>query len=389
MIYYPGMDPRRTMKSLAGIVVIVGAMAAITFAVRAGHEMPVYPSYYPQEIRIEPMAPAAAAEALAKTRIQAYVGTMPPPGPEAKAVRTVEILGGYLVARVNSTSPSAKDDVARCAVVARTIAGLVGDDGDFRRHPYPVTPFHADFFHHTDLAEAAKGRLPRPAGDAGGLKVRVEGTLAARVLGRPSAPAAGDWDIVIEEIGLDRLLAPHRLDINGWSGPPWLKQGWFHAYLLLADGVVGADAKARAQALLGHLKRDDHATAEERINRERELVGLLTGDCRHVVAGYFVRRHHYTAEYSNGVENVAYDSQAGFDSAIFMRTVKLKDFPWNGWLTVGVEGQPKAAWNPIGGFNDQAGRMIWHALGDPAFFPEPYADGWSMNRIGDLKRPPK
>jgi hypothetical protein len=383
------MEPGRIVKSGVSVVAVAGAMAAIAIAVRAGHEMPVYPSYYPQEIRIEPMAPAAAAEALKKTRIQAFVGAMPPPGSEAAAVRAVEILGGYLVARVNPASPSAKDTGARCAVATQAIAALAAGDRDFRLHPYPVTPFHADYFHHADLAAAATGRLPRPVAGAGGFRVRVDGALAERVFGRPSAPAAGDWDVVLEEISLDRLLGPHRLDVNGWSGPPWLKQGWFHAYLLLADGVVDADARSRMQALFGRLKRDDHDTAEERINLERDLVGLLTADCRRVVAGYSVRRHYYTAEYSNGVENIAYDSQTGFDSAIFTRTVKLKDFPWNGWLTLGVEGQPTAAWNPIGGFTDPAGRLVWHALGDPAFFPEPYAEGWSMNRIGDIKRPPK
>ncbi len=37
-------------------------------------------------------------------------------------------------------------------------------------------------------------------------------------------------------------------------------------------------------------------------------------------------------------ENIAYDSHAGFNSAIFIRTVKLKDFPWNGWLAREAEG---------------------------------------------------
>jgi hypothetical protein len=377
------------MRALAGIVPIAVTMAMVAFVVHAGHEMPVYPSYYPQEIRIEPMAPVAAEEALAKARIQAYVGAMPAPSAEAKALRAVDTLGGYLVVRVNTTSPAAKDAAGRCAVAARAIGSLAEDDGDFRRHPYPVTPFHADYFHHADLAAVAKGRIRQPTGDGGGLKVRAEGVLAGRLLKAKSAPATDDWDAALEEMGLDRLLAPHRLNLNGWSGPPWLKQGWFHAYLLLADELADTAVKGRTAALLARLKRDDHATVEERINQERELVGLLTGECRRVVAGYGIRRHYYTSEYSNGVENIGYDSQTGFDSAIFLRTVKLKDFPWNGWLTLGVEGQPMAAWNPIGGFTDEAGRLTWHALGDPAFFPEPYADGWSVNRIGDVKRTPK
>jgi len=378
-----------TIKALAGIVAIAGTMAAAAVAVRAGHEMPVYPSYYPQEIRIEAIAPAAAAEALAKTRIQAYVGDMPPPGPEAKSVRAVDTLGAFLVVRVNPASPAATDGVGRCAAAARVIGGLADGDKQFHRHPYPVTPFHADYFHHADLAEAANDRFRRAAGDAGALKVRAEGTLARRVLGAQPVATGDAWDAALEEITLDRLLGPHRLDLAGWSGPPWLKDGWFHAYLLLAGGIADAAVKGRVEAIIGRLKRDDHATPEERINLERDLVGLLTGNCRRGVAGYAVRRQYYTAEYSNGVENVAYDSIDGFNSAIFMRTVKLKDFPWNGWLTLGVDSAPTAAWNPIGGFTDDAGRLIWRALGDPAFFSEPYAAGWSMNRIGDVKRTPK
>lgn len=372
------------MRMVVGVVSAVAALA-VTIAVRAGHEMPVYPSYYPQEIRIEPTTPAAAADALAKSDIQAYVGDIAPPGAEAKDVRAVETLGGFVVVRINPASPLAKDKTARCALAARVITGL-GDNADFRRHPYPVTPFHADYFHHADLAEAANARFQTPATDAGRPKVRADGAFAERLVKAPTVAAA--WDAAVEEVRLDRLLAPQRLNLDGWSGPPWLKDGWFQAGLLLADGLAGAD-KARAATLVKRLQRDEHASPEERINLERELVTLLTADCKRVVAGYAIRRQYYNAEYSKGVENIAFDSQEGFNSAIFIRTVKLKDFPWNGWLALGVDGEPKAAWNPIAGFTDDAGRLIWHALGDPAFFPEPYADGWNMNRIGDFKRTPK
>jgi hypothetical protein len=87
------------------------------------------------------------------------------------------------------------------------------------------------------------------------------------------------------------------------------------------------------------------------------------------------------ADYSGGVENAAYDAQAGLGSAIFPRTVKLKDFPWNGWLTVGVPERPAAAWNPVAGFTDPAGRLLWLTLGDPAFFPSPHGAGWVPNRV--------
>ena len=134
------------------------------------------------------------------------------------------------------------------------------------------------------------------------------------------------------------------------------------------------------------LQQGDYGSGEEQINLERDLVKLLTADCGTVVAGYRAQRWYYNDDYSLGVENIGYDSHAGLLSAIFLRTVKLKDFPWNGWLTLGVPSAPAAAWNPVGGFTDETGRLIWLALGDPGLIPEPYGTGWSVNRIGQVTR---
>ena len=65
--------------------------------------------------------------------------------------------------------------------------------------------------------------------------------------------------------------------------------------------------------------------------------------------------------------------------------MKLKDFPWNGWLRLGVPTTPSAAWNPVGGFSDTTGRLIWYAVGDPALFPSPYSGSWTLNRIGEYR----
>ena len=101
-----------------------------------------------------------------------------------------------------------------------------------------------------------------------------------------------------------------------------------------------------------------------------------------------MKREYFSAEYSAGIENVGFDSLTGLNSPIFIRTVKLKDFPWNGWLALGVDGRPTAAWNPIAGFNDRFGRLAWSALSDPALLPSPYEAGWMLNRISDVEAPP-
>jgi hypothetical protein len=61
--------------------------------------------------------------------------------------------------------------------------------------------------------------------------------------------------------------------------------------------------------------------------------------------------------------------------------VKLKDFLWNGWLRLGIDTAPAAAWNPVAGFSDTPGRLIWAALGEPALLPVPYNASWVPNRV--------
>jgi len=74
---------------------------------------------------------------------------------------------------------------------------------------------------------------------------------------------------------------------------------------------------------------------------------------------------------------------------MFIRTAKLKDFPWNGWLALGVAGPTAAAWNPIAGLTDRFGRLMWFALGDPALIPAPGSADWILGRVTDVEPKPK
>jgi len=73
---------------------------------------------------------------------------------------------------------------------------------------------------------------------------------------------------------------------------------------------------------------------------------------------------------------------------MFLRAAKLKDFPWNGWLGLGTEARPTAAWNPVAGFTDDFGHLMWSALGDSAVLPAPNDAGWTINRIADVTATP-
>src|SRR5262249_38101345 len=144
--------------------------------------------------------------------------------------------------------------------------------------------------------------------------------------------------------------------INAWIGPRWARSGWFHAYRLLFDGVDDPETRQRIAQLADRLQHAGYNDDVERINLERDVVSLLNSGCRSRVAGYTVRSQYFNAEFSAGIENIGYDALAGFGSPMFLRTAKLKDFPWNGWLQLGIDAPPLAAWNPIAGFGDGFGR---------------------------------
>jgi hypothetical protein len=197
-----------------------------------------------------------------------------------------------------------------------------------------------------------------------------------------------EWDVEIVQLSAAELAISATLAINGWLGPPWLKEGWFHALLLLGDSSGALEARERAEAAAKRLQAHDFRDLAERINLERELVATLARNCRALVVGYTMKREYFSAEFSAGIENIAFDSITGMNSAIFLRTVKLKDFPWNGELALALATPPVSAWNPVAGFTDPFGRLLWSAVGDPALLSSPYGAEWMFNRVSDVESVP-
>ncbi len=350
----------------------------------AGHEITFYPSYYPQEIKVVTASPAAAASLLQKNTLHAYAGPDPyrertPPAHVAR----VESLRGYVALTFAPMGGGAFAEVSRrCAAAGRVLNALSSAREEWVFHPYPVTPYHDDYLHHFDLVEAAQKRArmaPSPGGGAAP-RIAAKAPFAQALRDAGFTVSDGGGDATLEEVDLSALLAPRESAMNGWRGPPWVKEGWFHAWLLQGGATLDARARATVDELAARRQSAGASGVAERINLERKLVGLLGAGCERTVVGYTRRREAVNVEYSEGVENVAHDAQAGLASAAFIRTVKLKDFPWNGWLRVGAAPSP-AAWNPIAGFTDATGRLLWAAVGDPALFPDPDSARWVPNRV--------
>jgi hypothetical protein len=176
--------------------------------------------------------------------------------------------------------------------------------------------------------------------------------------------------------------------LNGWLGPRWVRSGWFHAYRALAESPQEPGERRKIQERVARLQAADYRDSAERINLERDLVRSLESGCRTMVAGFTVKREFFTADFSAGIENISFDALEGFNSPMFLRTVKLKDFPWNGSLRLGIAARPDAAWNPVSGFTDPFGRLAWYAISDLAALPSPYEAGWTLNRISEIEISP-
>jgi hypothetical protein len=340
----------------------------------AGHELPFYPGYYPQEIRLETLSPAAAATQLRNSTLHAYIGGDPFAGGRLPAnVSAVESLQGYLVATLGGPAPGGAP--ARCALARRIGKRLGGPRAGFVPHPYPITPYHADYLEHFDLAQAARKAIEAaPPGAPPRLLAR--GPVAERLVPpSPGAHDAKDVDATLEDVDLQSLLAASGHGAGEPFPPPWVKEGWYQAYLLYTPSMTDAAARRSADDLYRRLVTGAYEGPAERAELERRLVSQVTLGCERAVLGYTVRREPFNSEFSQGIENIAWDSQAGFDSEIFVRTAKLKDFPWNGWLRAGIASRPSAAWNPVAGFTDPAGRLLWAAMNDPGLLPAPYAAG--------------
>jgi hypothetical protein len=373
----------RDWKIAAGLLIVA---AVIVTAAWAGHELPIYPSFYPHEIEIRTLAPGRAGDALGRGDIQAYVGSgLSFSGKPPEQVRAIESLGSFVLARINPQSPLLTAQNSACAVV-KTVVSEFGPRDGFILHPYPVTPLQGDYLYHADLAAAAKARfseISTPAGQPNiKITIKADGNFA-RV--HPDWSARGpDWDVEIVEADAAEQMAAAAFSVNGRLGPPWLRTGWFAAKQLLGEAIDNSADNEHAQTVLRRLETAAFSGLAERINLERELVSTLAAGCQRMVIGYTVKREYVNVEFSAGIENIGYDAIAGLASPIFIRTVKLKDFPWNGWLSLGIGEKPSGAWNPVAGMTDPFGQLMGFAVSDPALIPSPYEAGWMLNRISDL-----
>ena len=249
---FPRTRPSRGSIKRAVGVALAAALLCAGGQSGAGHSVGHYPSYYPDEIRIDAVDPAAAGKGLVDETLHAYVGAVPTfAGPVPGHVKSVKSLGSFLVLSFNTTSARFASAEDRCAAARGILAALAEQKAaGFVFHPYPVTPYHADYLHHLDRIETAKAAVgdgPSPAAPA---KVGAKGQLAETIVAGPVGSRGNGADDCSEGVPVDDLLAAAGVQFDGWSGPPWVKEGWFHAHRLLAPGLDAASRRTADEATM-------------------------------------------------------------------------------------------------------------------------------------------
>ena len=85
----------------------------------AGHEVTFYPSYYPHEIRIDTLRPAAAASRFENNTLHAYVGPFPGGGERLPDhVKSVQSLGAFVVLGFKAAGPGSSGVASRATKAA-------------------------------------------------------------------------------------------------------------------------------------------------------------------------------------------------------------------------------------------------------------------------------
>ena len=283
------------MKRLARVS--CSRAAAIITVARGGHELPIYPSFYPHEIEIKTLAPEHAAERAARWQdpglYRPRLGL--PARRRPTSARSNRSAHSSSCASIRARARAGRGSA--CAVVEAVVRALAAAE---RFHSASL-PGHAVPRRLPSSRRSRGGRARRasrrrraPAGD---LKIKARGSLAQS---HPDWSAReADWDAEVIEIDAAELVASPMLFGER-----------------LARAAVGANRLVPRRASPGRCGRRTCRTERasrvrpcgvsrpaisaalvERINLERDLVTALTGGCRKIVAGYTVKREYVNVEY--------------------------------------------------------------------------------------------
>ena len=114
---------------------------------------------------------------------------------------------------------------------------MAGREGSFVFHPYPVTPLHGDYLYHADFALAARTRFRDYQDDTPYFRIKPADALTQTLVHPEWVTADSDWDAEIIAVDALELMRAQMSGVNGWVAPSYVRNGWFHAELLLFEAL--------------------------------------------------------------------------------------------------------------------------------------------------------
>ena len=94
-------------------------------------------------------------------------------------MKPVESLGSFLVLGFNPASETFASADSRCTTARGILGELRERAPGFVFHPYPVTPYHADYLHHLDRIEETRAALGAQTAPIRSLKFRASRSRSA------------------------------------------------------------------------------------------------------------------------------------------------------------------------------------------------------------------
>ena len=182
----------------------------------------------------------------------------------------------------------------------------------------------------------------------------ARGPLAERCQPRGPAPAAaGDRS---RRSTCQGLLAAHAIGAGGPFAPPWLKEGWFHAYLLQAPAIDGPRGPPGRRGRSTGASPRSPTTARRSARTSSAGWSAARGRAASGPSlGYTVRREPFNSEFSQGIENIALGFPAGLQLRDLRAHRQAQGFSVERLAARSAwPARATAAWNPVAGFTDRA-----------------------------------
>lgn len=373
--------------------------------VYGGHELILYPSFYPHELRFFRVENAEdASQLIAQTSTTGTVKGLhlylAPLKPAAKRLNNTKINFiqevdrlYYLVINLDKRpwNNSAVADLLMNSISRDSVAAKLNGQPVY----LPILSYQGDYIYVADISESLRMKsFSIDSSELRKLKItaiklsvqEVEEEAVEAVaselgkLGNVSVvkDGADDWDFKLSSISLNNFFQKNTVWANGIYFDLDAYQGYSLAAAIYRQSV---NMSSEPQSIYNKILYGRYSNEFEKMLLVRQLVrwGIKHGG---IIPLFITYRHYmFNDDWDEGIYNMAVNPLTGISTDVFYRTVKLKLFPWNGWLLIGHNDTEDCSYNPFMFEKTLYCRAILMLVSDSAFIHQPYNGSWEVNRV--------